>query len=97
MSHLPGWDFIRNLLIPLVFAASTQSLVISGVPATLDENQEAEITVNLTCTGCSTDSHIRGVFFPSGTSYFGYTQNEKGDWVNLTADCYLYFLKFCYH
>jgi len=73
---------IWGVLIPLVIAASTQTLLVSDVPTTLDENGEAEITINFSCPSCSTDSYVRGVFYPSGTSYFGYTQNNEGTWTN---------------
>lgn len=82
MNHLPRLGIIWSLFIPLVFAASTQTLSISDVPITLDENAETQITVNLTCTSCSTDSYLRGVFYPSGSSYFGYTQSNDGTWTN---------------
>lgn len=79
-SHVVG--IIWSLFVPLIFAASTQALTVSGIPTTLDENAEAQITVNLTCPSCSTDSYLRGAFYPSGSSYFGYTQNNDGTWTN---------------
>lgn len=67
------------------------SLSFSGLPAEIDKSQEVEINLSFTCQSCS-DSYFRAVFFKEGTTnYFGYTQNEKGDWVNTTADKTLYF------
>lgn len=82
MSHLPGLGAIWGVFVPLVFAATTQTLTVSDIPTTLDQNQETQVTVNLTCPSCSTDSYLRGVFYPSGTSYFGYTQGNDGTWTN---------------
>lgn len=92
MSHLPWHGVIGSIFAPIIFAASTQSLVISHTPAILDENAEAEITVNLTCSSCSTDSFLRGVFYPNGTSYFGYVQSNDGTWTNVPgSSCTQYF------
>ncbi len=79
MNHLPGLGIIWSFFVPLVFAA--QSLTASDVPKTLDEKSEMQVTVSLNCAGCA-DSYLRGVFYPSGTSYFGYTQDNTGKWSN---------------
>ena len=72
--------------------SATQSLSISGTPLTLDQSQEFEINVLLSCPSCSTDSYLRGVFYPSGTSYFGYTQDNFGNWSNAAGgSCTTYF------
>ena len=34
---------------------------------------------------------VVAVFYSSGTKYFGYTQNNTGDWINTTDDKTLYF------
>ncbi len=82
MNHLPWFSVIGKLFVPLVLAASTQTLSLSAVPTTLDENAESEITVQFSCPSCSTDSYLRGAFYPSGSSYFGYTQSNDGTWTN---------------
>jgi hypothetical protein len=71
-----------------VFAVSVQ---LSNLPSSLDHEASAEIDVSLACGGCS-DSYLRGVFYPSGTSYFGFTQSKQGEWVNGPASaCMQYY------
>lgn len=73
------------LLFLLVFPSpvfSATSVSVSSIPVSVDKEQEIEINITLSCTSCSSDSYLRGVFYPSGTSYFGYTQNKQGDWTN---------------
>lgn len=73
-----------------VFSAT--SISFSNAPVTIDQEQEFEADVTLICTGCTSDSFLRGVFYPSGTSYFGYTQNNAGEWVNAPgSSCTQYF------
>lgn len=74
---------VAFILLYFIFTANTfaVSLSISGVPASVDQSQEFQINVSLTCSGCS-DSYLRGVFYPSGISYFGYTQDNNGNWSN---------------
>jgi len=73
-----------------VFAATSVSF--TGLPTTVDEVQEFETDVTLICSGCSSDSYLRAVFYPSGSSYFGYTQNNSGTWVNASGgSCTEYF------
>ncbi len=72
-----------------VFAAA---LSISNVPSTIDQSQEFEVDVSLSCSGCD-DSYLRGVFYPSGTSYFGYTQDNSGSWSNASGSNCTTFLK----
>lgn len=62
-----------------VFAVS---LSVTGLPSSIDKDQEFEADVLLSCSGCTSDSYLRGVFYPSGTSYFGFTQNNEGSWIN---------------
>jgi len=57
------------------------SLSIESTPSTVDQSQEFSTNALLSCSGCS-DSYLRGVFYPSGTSYFGYTQDNSGNWSN---------------
>lgn len=71
---------------------SATSISFSNAPVTIDQSQEFEADVTLICTGCTSDSFLRGVFYPSGTSYFGYTQNNAGEWVNAPgSSCTQYF------
>ena len=68
------------VIVQPVFAAITLSF--ANVPASIDQSQDFALDVSLICSGCSSDSYIRGVFYPGGTSYFGFTQNNSGDWIN---------------
>lgn len=83
-------------LVLLVFILKTNAFAVSvsitGVPTSIDESQDFQVTVNLTCSGCS-DSYIRGVFYPSGTSYFGYTQDNNGNWSNASGSSCTTFYK----
>jgi hypothetical protein len=68
------------------------SVSFTGIPSTVDQEQEFEADVMLVCTGCTSDSFIRGVLYPSGSSYFGYTQTNSGVWVNAPGgSCTEYF------
>jgi hypothetical protein len=80
------------LIVELVFPSSihAMSISISNLPESIDKDQETEVEVFFNCSGCG-DSYMRGVFYPSGTNYFGFTQNNKGDWVGTEADRSLYF------
>lgn len=78
--NLSAWGLFAGL-VPIAFAAS-QSLVVTAVPATLDQSSSAEIRVDFTCPSCSTDSYLRAVLYSSGTLYFGYTRVPDGTWVN---------------
>ena len=79
----------------LFFACFNSSVVastisVSDIPTTIDENDEVEVSLFFSCAGCN-DSYFRGVFYPSGTNYFGYTQNNNGDWVGAETDRSKYF------
>lgn len=72
-------------------AIAATSITISGTPSTLDFQTEFTGNVSLNCSGCS-DSYLRGVFYPSGTSYFGFTQDNNGSYNNSpAASCTSYF------
>ena len=60
------------------------SLSVDSFPSSIDQSEEAEVGVTLLCSGCK-DSYLRGVFYPTGTSYFGYTQDNAGAWSNAPA------------
>lgn len=89
------WGFIifvveSFLAAPLAFAAISVS--VANVPASVDQSQNFDVDVTLACPSCSSDSFLRAVFYPSGTSYFGYTQNNNGDWTNAPGgNCTQYF------
>ncbi len=72
--------------------SATQSLSLNNVPVTVDQSGEFEIGITLSCPSCTTDSFLRGVFYPSGTSYFGYTKDNNGNWSNAAGgNCTTYF------
>ncbi len=78
------------IIISPVFAATSVS--VTNIPSSIDQSQEFEVDTLLMCTGCTGDSYLRGVFYPSGTSYFGYTQDNAGKWVNVAGgSCTQYF------
>ena len=67
---------------PSVFAVS---LSFSNIPASIDRNQEVEVSFVLACDGCD-DSYFRGVFYKSGSNYFGLTKNNSGNWIATVSD-----------
>lgn len=72
-----------------VLAAAQVS--INNLPLTVDQSTEFEVDVNFSCPSCG-DSYLRGVFYPSGSSYFGFTQDNKGNWSNAPGSlCVTYF------
>lgn len=70
---------------------SAMSLSISNLPSEINFNQEVDVTLDFSCSGCGDYSYMRGVFFPSGTNYFGLTQNNSGSWIGTSTDRSLYF------
>jgi len=81
-----------GLLCPGRIFAATQSLSTNNIPLTIDQSQDFDVDVTFSCPSCSTDSYLRGVFYPSGTSYFGYTQDNNGNWSNAAGgNCTTYF------
>jgi hypothetical protein len=77
----------------VVFPGCIHAITISssGAPASIDQNSEFEASVALSCKGCDV-SYLRGVFYPSGISYFGFTQNKNGDWINASGgNCNQYY------
>lgn len=91
---LPACILLYILVFPSPIFAAT-SVSISSVPVSIDKEQEIEINIILTCTSCSSDSYLRGVFYPSGTSYFGFTQNKQGNWTNVPGgNCVEYYKVF---
>lgn len=58
----------------------------------IDQAQEFVVGVNFSCSSCTTDSYLRGVFYPSGSSYFGYTKDNSDNWINASGgSCTSYF------
>ena len=68
------------------------NLTIDNLPATIDQAQEFKLKINFSCSSCG-DSYLRGVFYPSGTSYFGYTQDNNGSWSNAPGSNCISFFK----
>lgn len=82
--------FLVALLIPVLPAAAA-TVSFSSPPNPVLIDTEFSLQVNLSeCTGCG-NSYLRGVFYPSGTNYFGLTQNQLGEWVGTVADKTKYF------
>jgi hypothetical protein len=77
------------IVVPLrVFAVT---ITISGIPSGIDQNSEFDVNVTFLCQDCE-GSYLRGVFYPSGTNYFGYTQNKEGNWINVSGtNCAQYY------
>lgn len=76
--------FILLFILPVSIRTSfavTQSISLSNLPSTIDQSQEFSLSLSFSCPGCS-DSYLRGVFYPSGSSYFGYTKDNNGNWSN---------------
>lgn len=71
------------VLFTPVFAVT--SVTIGNVPDSTDKDGEFEIDVSLICDGCTSDSYLRGVFYQSGTNYFGFTRNAAGIWTNASG------------
>lgn len=63
---------------------------ISTPSASIDQSQDLNLDVSLTCSNCG-DSYLRGVFFETSDNYFGLTQNNSGDWVGTSSDRTKYF------
>lgn len=80
------------LFFPLVRIYAAMMLSVSDVPSQIDQAQDFEATLDFICESCTSDSYIRAVFYESGTNYFGYTQNNNGNWVNASGgNCNEYF------
>lgn len=92
-------QFIVTVVIVIVFAlffafpSFTYALTISisNLPSEINFNQETEVGLYFSCSGCGDNSYMRGVFYHSGTNYFGFTQNNSGSWIGSETDRSLYF------
>lgn len=80
------------VLLALIFPSDmfAMSLSISNLPTSIGRQEEASVDLLFACAGCG-DSYIRGVFYPSGTEYFGFTQDNSGNWIGVENDRSLYF------
>jgi hypothetical protein len=81
-----------SIFVLLIFTSKicAMSISISNLPNEINQSDEAETVIMFSCNGCG-DSFIRGVFYPSGTNYFGLTQNNNGDWIGTESDRSKYF------
>jgi hypothetical protein len=88
---------IGALIVFFIFpklSFATVQVSVSDVPSSIGESSEFQASVFLSCSGCA-DSYLRGVFYPSGSSYFGYTKDNNGNWINASgSNCTSYF-KIC--
>jgi hypothetical protein len=72
------------------YTAYAVSVTFINTPNSIDQSQEFDVDILLNCPGCG-DSYLRGVLFPSGTSYFGFTKNNAGEWISSSDDKTKYF------
>jgi len=77
--------------MPLMGVLFAITLSLKDYPASIQSEAEFNFTAGLECSKCG-DSYLRAVFFPSGSNYFGFTQNHLGEWVATTSDKTQYFL-----
>jgi hypothetical protein len=73
--------FLFNIFLVNPVIAATQ-ISVSDIPLTIDQANNFEVSILFACSSCTSDSYLRGVFYPSGSSYFGYTQDNSGNWSN---------------
>lgn len=81
------------VLIFLLSVSNIKAATIISISNLASEiNLDAGTSVDLyfECSGCG-DSYFRGVFYPSGTNYFGQTQNNLGEWIGTDPDRGHYF------
>ncbi|MBI2621301.1 MAG: hypothetical protein HYW63_01475 [Candidatus Levybacteria bacterium] len=82
--HVFAFGLSLFLFASYITPSFAVSLSVDSFPSSIDQSEEAEVGVTLLCSGCK-DSYLRGVFYPTGTSYFGYTQHNAGTWSNAPA------------
>lgn len=83
--------FLALFLFSSSHALAAAQITVSNIPLTVDQSAEFQMDVNFSCPGCG-DSYLRGVFYPSGSSYFGFTQDNGGNWINVPGgSCTSYF------
>jgi hypothetical protein len=83
---------IGLLLINFFIAASVHAVTLNldSIPSSITAEQEFTSNLTINCEKCS-DSYFRGVFFSTGSNYFGFTRNTDGIWVASTSDKTLFF------
>lgn len=93
MSSKIKYTFLLIIFIFFNFPKEVKalSLSISNLSPTINFNQEVEVDLLFSCSGCGDISYMRGVFFPSGTNYFGFTQNKDGNWIGTDNNRSLYY------
>lgn len=77
--------------MPLLGVLFAITLSLRDYPVSVQSDTEFSLTASLECSKCG-DSYLRAVFFPSGSNYFGFTQNHQGEWVATTSNKTQYFL-----
>lgn len=86
--------FLFTLFLFYIFPRqiyAAMAITISNLPTEINHSQETEVDLFFSCSGCGDNSYMRGVFYPSGTNYFGFTQNNIGNWIGTENDRSLYF------
>ena len=79
---------VGALFLYLVFASRVFAVTISisGAPETLNEEEEFSLSVSVTGSSAIANKtyFLEGVFTKKdeSASYFGWTQNEDGNWFN---------------
>jgi len=87
---MKGWGIVPLLFLISVTPVLALTLTFSHPSSTIDEDSEFAIDIQLSCQNCG-DSYLRGVFYSSGTNYFGLTQNNAGEWLSTSSDKTRYF------
>jgi hypothetical protein len=74
------------------FAFASTQVSVSDIPLTVDQSNDFEVSISFACSSCTSDSYLRGVFYPNGSSYFGYTRDNSGNWNNAAGgNCTSYY------
>lgn len=81
---------LLGVFLPQIYAVS---LSLQDLPLSIDQDHEQDVSVLFECSNCTSESYIRAVFFPAGSSsYFGFTRSSDGEWVNAPGgSCTKYF------
>lgn len=83
MESLKLLGFLIVLFFIPLESALAVSVEVSGLPQTLNIEDETVVNVKVTGAQSDTSNYLRGAFYlPGTTSYFGYTFNHIGDWFN---------------
>lgn len=75
-----GIIFFHSIATP-VFGVIKVVIDSASIPSSIDENQEIDIGASVVCSSGCDPAYLRGLWFPSGTNYFGLTQNNNGSWI----------------